>query len=73
MYRQFFANLDSAALPLLAMFLFMAAFALVLMRLFVRGRRRDFDSVAGLPLAHDRLDPLEPQERSRLDSIEVKR
>lgn len=72
MYRQFFANLDSAALPLLAMFLFMAAFALILIRLFVRGRRRDFDPVAGLPLAPDRLDP-RPQERFPLDSIEVKR
>jgi hypothetical protein len=72
MYRQFFANLDSAALPLLAMFLFMAAFALILIRLFARGRRRDFESVAGLPLVHDQLDP-QPQERFPLDSIEVKR
>jgi hypothetical protein len=72
MYRQFFANLDSAALPLLAMFLFMAAFALILIGLFVRGRRRDFDPVAGLPLAQDQLDP-RPQERFQLDSIEVKR
>jgi hypothetical protein len=73
MYRQFFANLDSAALPLLAMFLFMAAFAAILIRLFVRRRRRDFDPVAELPLANDTLDPGEPKERSRLDSIEVKR
>lgn len=70
MYRQFFANLDSAALPLLAMFLFMAAFALVLVRLFVGSRRRDFDPVAGLPLANDTTNS---HESSRLEISEVKR
>jgi hypothetical protein len=50
-YREFFAGMDSTVLPLAAMAFFALAFALVLLRTFAWKRRRDYDSVAELPLA----------------------
>jgi hypothetical protein len=50
MFRQFFAGLDSPALPLAAMAFFALAFALVLLRTFVVEKRRDYDPIALLPL-----------------------
>lgn len=50
MYKQFFANMESTALPLFAFGLFFAAFALMLLRTFVYKRKSDFDPLAALPL-----------------------
>jgi len=50
MYRQFFAALDSPALPLTAMGLFIAAFVLMLVRTYVWKRKADYDPIAALPL-----------------------
>jgi hypothetical protein len=51
-YRQFFAALDSPALPLAAMGFFLVAFVLMLARTFLWKRKSDYDSIAALPLDH---------------------
>ncbi|MFN7941034.1 MAG: CcoQ/FixQ family Cbb3-type cytochrome c oxidase assembly chaperone [Thermoanaerobaculia bacterium] len=60
MYREFYAALDSPLLPLVAMLFFAVAFGLVLLRVYGRARRSDFDAVAALPL--DPRDSLEARE-----------
>jgi len=50
MYREFFANLESATLPLVAMGFFVLAFVLILLRTFVYKSKDDYDDVAALPL-----------------------
>jgi hypothetical protein len=49
-YRQFFAALDSPALPLAAMGFFLVAFVLMLARTFLWKRKSDYDPIAALPL-----------------------
>ena len=55
MYREFFAALDSPALPLAAMGFFVSAFALMLVRTYAWKKKADYDPVAALPL-EDSLD-----------------
>lgn len=50
MYREFYSALDSTTLPIAAMLFFFVVFLLVLVRLFVLRRRRDYDALAALPL-----------------------
>jgi cytochrome c oxidase cbb3-type subunit 4 len=50
MYKQFFAALDSTALPLAAMAFFVLAFVVVVVRTFSLKRTNDYDAVAQLPL-----------------------
>lgn len=50
MYKQFFAALDSTALPLAAMAFFVLAFVVVIVRTFSLKRTNDYDAVAHLPL-----------------------
>lgn len=50
MYKQFFANMESATLPLFAMGVFVTGFLLMLARTFFYKRRSDFDPLAALPL-----------------------
>lgn len=61
MYREFFAALDSPALPLAAMGFFVAAFALMLVRTYAWKKKADYDPVAALP-----LDDSEDSERSEV-------
>lgn len=61
MYRQFFAALDSPALPLAAMGFFLAAFALMLARTFLWKRKSDYEAIAALP-----LDDSEAPDRSEV-------
>jgi cbb3-type cytochrome oxidase subunit 3 len=49
-YREFYSDLTSTALPLAAMGFFVVAFLLVLVFTFRLRRRADYDSVAALPL-----------------------
>ena len=56
MYRQFFAGMQLTALPLFAMFLFLAFFTGVVAWVFLARRGQDFDGLARLPLS-------EPEER----------
>lgn len=51
MYREFYAALPSTLLPIVVMAFFLAAFVVVVVRTFVLKRRRDYESVAALPLA----------------------
>jgi hypothetical protein len=60
-YKEFFANLESATLPLVAMAFFVFAFVLVLLRTFLYKRKTDYDDVAALPL----------EDRSGSDRTEV--
>lgn len=53
MYREFFSNLESATLPLVAMGFFVLAFVLMLLRTFAYKRKSDYDRIAALPLADD--------------------
>lgn len=60
MYREFFSNLESATLPLVAMGFFLLAFLLVLLRTFLLKRKADYDDVAALPLEdRESSDPTE--------------
>ena len=60
MFRQFFAGLESPALPLAAMLFFFAVFAVVVVRLVAGGRRAEDRAAAELPLEDDRA-PSEPE------------
>ncbi len=51
MYQQYFAGMAWQWLPLLALFLFLTMFVLMLVRTFVVKRKTDFDAVAALPLS----------------------
>lgn len=61
MFREFYAALDSPALPLAAMGFFLAAFALMLVRTYAWKRKRDYDEIAALP-----LDEPEHSDRSEV-------
>lgn len=50
MYRQFYAALDSPALPLAAMGFFVVAFVLMLVRTYAWKKKADYDPIAALPL-----------------------
>ncbi|HSM15046.1 MAG TPA: hypothetical protein VLA66_13345 [Thermoanaerobaculia bacterium] len=50
MYQEFFSNLESATLPLVAMGFFVFAFVLVLLRTFLHKRKSDYEEIAALPL-----------------------
>ncbi|MDP3235059.1 MAG: CcoQ/FixQ family Cbb3-type cytochrome c oxidase assembly chaperone [Myxococcales bacterium] len=50
MYKQFFANMESTTLPLVAFAIFLGAFLLMLARTFLFKRKGDFDTLAALPL-----------------------
>lgn len=60
MYKQFFANMESIALPMFAFGLFFAAFALMLLRTFAWKRKGDFDPMAQLPLVNDETREVKP-------------
>jgi cytochrome c oxidase cbb3-type subunit IV len=60
MYKQFYAGMSVAELPLFALFLFLAIFFGVVIRVFVVRKRSDFDAVASMPL-------VEPPEGARHD------
>lgn len=60
MYRQFFSNLDSAALPLFAMALFLTLFVAVLVRTFVLRTKADYQPLAALPLEDDAVKETSP-------------
>jgi hypothetical protein len=53
MYKQFFANMESTALPLFAFAIFSGAFLLMLARTFLFKRKSDFDPLAALPLCDE--------------------
>jgi hypothetical protein len=55
MYKAFYEQLTFTWLPLAATLFFVAVFAIVLLRLFVLRRRKDFDSIAALPLFDDEV------------------
>ncbi len=51
MYKEFYSNMEWAALPIVALLFFLVAFALILLRTFAAKRKHDFDAVAALPLS----------------------
>lgn len=53
MYKQFYEGLQATHLPLATLFLFIAVFAVSIIRLFVIKKKQDFDGVAQLPLGDD--------------------
>jgi cytochrome c oxidase cbb3-type subunit 4 len=57
MYKQFYSQMDSQFLPLLALFVFLFLFLGVFVRTFVMKRRSDYQPIADLP-----LDEKEAQE-----------
>lgn len=50
MFKQFFAGMEYTELPLFALGLFMAMFALMALRTFLYKSSRDFEPAAQLPL-----------------------
>jgi len=64
MYREFFSGMTSTTLPMVAMAFFFVAFVLVLVRLFVLRRRRDYDPIAALPLDDVSTTDSSPSHRS---------
>ena len=64
MYREFFSGMSETTLPLVTMAFFIVAFALVLARLFLLRKRRDYDPVAALPLDDASTTDSAPSHRS---------
>jgi hypothetical protein len=60
MYKQFFANMESVALPMFAFGLFFSAFVLMLLRTFAWKRKADFDPMAAMPLVNDEIKEVKP-------------
>jgi hypothetical protein len=56
-YREFYAALDSPALPLFAMGLFVLLFLAMLLRTFAARRKSDYDPIAALPLQDRETSP----------------
>ncbi len=54
MYRQFFAHHPMLALPVLSLLLFIAVFAMIVVRT-MRKRPAQFDAMAALPLAAEEV------------------
>jgi len=54
MYKQFFADMEWTALPLFALGLFLAMFALMLLRTFAWKTKQDFEPMEQLPLSDGR-------------------
>lgn len=50
MYRQFYSQMDSITLPMIALGFFVSAFVLMLARTYGFKRARDFEAQAALPL-----------------------
>ncbi|MBE2250755.1 MAG: CcoQ/FixQ family Cbb3-type cytochrome c oxidase assembly chaperone [Myxococcus sp.] len=50
MYKQFFANMESTTLPLLALVIFLSAFLVLVARTFLFKRKGDYEPLAALPL-----------------------
>ena len=50
MYKEFYAGMEWAVLPIVALLFFLFAFSLILLRTFAAKRRHDFDAIASLPL-----------------------
>lgn len=50
MYKQFFAALESTALPLAAMAFFVLTFLVIIVRTYSLKRTSDYDAMANLPL-----------------------
>ena len=50
MFKEFFAHMEWASLPIFALGLFIAMFVLVVLRTFVFKTRGDFDPQSALPL-----------------------
>lgn len=60
MYKEFYANMEWATLPIVALLFFLVAFSLILLRTFAARSKHDFDVVASLPLGDDAgLGPLQ--------------
>lgn len=55
MYKAFYSQLTFTWLPQAVTLFFVAVFAIALVRLFVLRRRRDFDSIAAMPLFDDEV------------------
>jgi hypothetical protein len=72
-YREFYAALDSPALPLFAMGLFVLLFVFMLLRTFAMRRKSDYDPIAALPLEDRDLSESRPDSRpaGRSDTREV--
>jgi hypothetical protein len=58
MYGQFYAGMSLAGLPLFALFLFLAVFVAVVLRVTLLGRRPELDRMARLPLEDAATSPL---------------
>ncbi len=50
MFKQYFANMESTAMPLIALWLFLGVFVVVALRVFVFKTTSDFATDAQLPL-----------------------
>ena len=57
MFKQFFAGMEWSSLPIFALCLFMAFFAVVVLRTFVFKTPRDFEEQSALPLSDGRELP----------------
>lgn len=51
MYKQFFAGMEWTSLPLFALWLFLAMFALMALRTFLYKSARDFEPQSRMPLS----------------------
>jgi hypothetical protein len=63
-YKEFYAGMEWAALPVVALLFFLIAFTLILLRTFAARRRQDFDAVAARPLSDGIPNP--PPTRSEV-------
>ena len=64
MYKQFYAGMSYADLPLFALLFFFGVFVVVVLRQYLVKRKSDYDDVARLPLEPDLPVPPVARERS---------
>ncbi len=58
MYAHFYAHMRWTSLPIFALFLFLATFVAVVVRVLVASRRREVEAAATLPFdAHETIHP----------------
>ena len=57
MYKEFYSGMEWSLLPIVTLFFFLGAFALMLLRTFAYKKKHDFDSVAALPLDDENPTP----------------
>ncbi len=62
MFQAHFAGMEWTGLPLFALFVFLTAFVLMLVRTYAWKARRDWDAVAALPLEDETTEQAHQRE-----------